>query len=78
MVPGEGYGSASVGFGYGSLVVGVRVGVLVTAPVGAVTVAVGVVKEGVMRVAVRVGVGDSAMAAPSSLRRAIVVKGLFE
>jgi hypothetical protein len=52
----------------------------VTALVGAVIVAVGVVvaKSGVARVEVIAGVGESAIVAPSSLRRTIVVKGLFE
>jgi hypothetical protein len=52
----------------------------VTALVGAVPVTVGVlvVIVGITRVVVSVGVGDGGMVAPPILRRAIVVKGLFE
>jgi hypothetical protein len=83
---GVGYGYEKVGdttgVGYGPPVVGVGVAAGMTVPAGAVTVAVGVLIDGVARVGVCVGVGkgvgDSASMVPSSLRRTIVVKGLFE
>jgi hypothetical protein len=81
---GVGYGYEKVGdttgVGYGPSVAGVGVAAGMTVPAGAVTVAVGVLIDGVARVGVCVGkgVGDSTSMVPSSLRRTIVVKGLFE